>query len=216
MAYLDLIFCYLRATNIYVCCIIYYQQNIGQLWNANKLPHPPAKACSRLNLPKCTIFLFRRFHYRWQAKLTEIRRFALGLPMENNLCFSFLLLLLKFQVSSRYPLLVSVYHEIDICFHRAIPVMCCICSLKSHTTMCSQTLTVFRWCGNVFCTWSKLGLFTQPSHLLRKKVPFQSRNTTSSFPVPSGKNKRCSRVNLLSLYIQAEVPVSLHLKTCLL
>lgn len=103
-----------------------------------------------------------------------------------------------------------------ICFHRAIPVMCCICSLRSHTTTCSQTLTIFRWCANVFCTWSKLGLFTQPSHLLRKKVPFQSRNTTSSFLGPSGKNKRCSGVNLLSLYIQAEVPTLLPLKTCLL
>lgn len=122
------------------------------------------------------------------------RRFSLGLPMRNNLCFSFVLLLLKFQVSSRYPLLVSVYHEIDIHCHRAIPVMCCVCSLKSHTATCSQTLTIFRWRGNVFCTWSKLGLFTQPSHLLRKKVPFQSRNTTSSFLVPSGKNKLCSRV----------------------
>lgn len=135
--------------------------------------------------------------------------------MENSLCFSFVLLLLKFQVSSRYPLLVSVYHEIDM-FPQGNPVMCCICSLRSHTTTCSQTLTIFRWCANVFCTWSKLGLFTQPSHLLRKKVPFQSRNTTSSFLGPSGKNKRCSGVNLLSLYIQAEVPTLLPLKTCLL
>lgn len=128
--------------------------------------------------------------------------------MENNPCFSFVLLL-KSHVSSRYLLLVSVYHEIDICFQRAIPVMCCAWSLKAQTT------TIFRWRGNVFCTWSKLRVFTQPSHLLRKKIPFQRRNT-SSFLVPSGKNKCCSRVNLLSLYIKAEVLNLLHLKTCLL
>lgn len=142
--------------------------------------------------------------------------FSLGLPMKNNLCFSFVLFLLKFQVSSRYPLPVSVYYETDTRFCRAIPVLRCICSLKSRTTTCSPTLTIFRWRGHVFCTWSKLGLFTQPSHLLRKKVPFQSRNTTSSFLVPSGKNKVCSRGNLLSRYIQAEVPTLLHLKMCLL
>lgn len=99
---------------------------------------------------------------------------------------------------------------------QSVPVMCYICSLKSSTTTRSPTLTVFRWHSNMFCTWSKSGLFTQPSHLLREKVPFQSRNTASSLPVPSGKNKLCSGVNLLSLHVQAEVPTLLHLKTCLL
>lgn len=99
---------------------------------------------------------------------------------------------------------------------QSVPVMCYICSLKSSTTTCSPTLTAFRWHSNMFCTWSESGLFTQPSRLLREKVPFQSRNTTSSLPVPSGKNKLCSGVNLLSLHVQAEVPTLLHLKTCLL
>ena len=94
-----------QGIHMYVALFTLYQQNIGRLWNANKLPPLPAKACSRLDLPKCTILLFRQFHYHWQAKLTEIWRFSLGLPMENNLGFSFVLLLLKFQVSSRYPLL---------------------------------------------------------------------------------------------------------------
>lgn len=136
--------------------------------------------------------------------------------MKNSLCFSFVLRLLKFRVSSRYPSLVSVYHAVSTSFCRAVPVMCCICSLESQMTKCSQTVTIFRWRSNVFCTWSKLGLFTQPSHLLGKKTLFQNRNTTSSFLVPSGKNKLCNRVNALSLYIQAEVPTLLHLKTCLL
>lgn len=148
--------------------------------------------------------------------ITGIRCFSLGLPMKNNLCFSFVLHLPKFQVSSRYPLLVPVYHTVGTSFCRAVPVMYCICSLKSQMTKCSQTVTIFRWCSNVFCTRSKLGLFTQPSHLLRKKTPFQGRNTTSSFLVPSGKNKLCNRVNVLSLYSQTEVPTLLHLKTCLL
>lgn len=91
-------------------------------------------------------------------------------------------------------------------FLRAIPAMCCICFLSSHTTTCTPTLTNSRRCGHVFRTWSKLGLSTQPSHLLRKKVPFQSRNATSTFLVPSGKNKHWSRVNLLSLSTQDEVP----------
>lgn len=130
--------------------------------------------------------------------ITGIRCFSLGLPMKNNLCFSFVLHLPKFRVSSRYPLLVPVYHTVGTSFCRAVPVMYCICSLKSQMTKCSQTVTIFRWCSNVFCTWSKLRLFTQPSHLLRKKTPFQGRNTTSSFLVPSGKNKLCNRVNVLS------------------
>lgn len=99
-----------------------YQQNIGQLWNANELPHLPAKACSRLTLPKRTPSLFRWFHYHWQTTFTEILRFSLGFPLEHNHCFSFVLLFLKFQFSSRYPLLFShVYHEIGIYFSQGNP-----------------------------------------------------------------------------------------------
>lgn len=139
------------------------------------------------------------------------RGFSLGFPLEHSHCFSFVLLFLRVQKGTlRCSLFVmkSVYF-----FLRAIPAMCCICSLSSHTTTCSPTLTNCRRCGHVFRAWSKLGLSTQPSHLLRKKAPFQSRNTTSSFLVPSGKNKCWSRVNLLSLYIQGEVPAVLHLRT---
>lgn len=43
--------------HMYVALFTLYQQNIGQLCNANKLPHLPGKECSRLYLPQYTILL---------------------------------------------------------------------------------------------------------------------------------------------------------------
>lgn len=219
----------LPPTNTHVCCIIYsVVGNRGQLWNAGQLPPPPAKACHGLSPP--TFCGWNRLHHHWQAELTDIHVLCFSLQLQQKAFSAFHLfsLLRSFRLSPG-ALLLSADCEINALFlqgrecvpgmmhvPQSVPVMCYICSLKSSTTTCSPTLTAFRWHSNMFCTWSESGLFTQPSHLLREKVPFQSRNTTSSLPLPSGKNKLCSGVNLLSLHVQAEVPTLLHLKTCLL
>lgn len=190
--------CYLRAGNTYLWCIIYsqsaeYRPALKCKWAASST----ARACTGWTHPNAPPLLLQRPSSPSHSTF----------PQE----------VFQGKTTSAFHLLSWIWGFLQVAFgalclsgnwstFRGQSRPCRSCSLESPSTPCSWALTASSCWDNVCCTWPKLGLFTQPSHLLRKKVPFPSRNTPAPFPVPSGKNNWHSRVILLSLCIQAEFP----------